>query len=115
MRRESSPFVWGFSLPADSQAFRVRILSIIGTCGGSARKLHLLAAVETGDVDGTRGADTHAAAGANVFARAGRLARGRRLRSAVGPDAGNLKGTEFVAVDQDIRQAVFQNEIQQAF
>ena len=58
--------------------------------------------------------DAHAAAGADILAGAGLAGflTAKRGRTAVGSRAGNAEAPKLVAVNQNVGQLVFQNELQ---
>ena len=74
----------------------------------------LFIAVQTSHIHITGGSDAHAAARANILACAGLAGflAAKRGRTAVGSRAGNAEAPKLVAVNQNVGQLVFQNELQ---
>ena len=74
----------------------------------------LFIAVQTSHIHITGGSDAHAAARADIFAGAGLAGflTAKRGRTAVGSCAGNAEAPKLVAVNQNVGQLVFQNELQ---
>lgn len=77
---------------------------------------HLLSAIHTRDADGSCGSHAHTATGADIFACARYSWRLGDIRAAA--VCAGLAGVEahaVVAVDEDIRQTVFNHKIEQFF
>ena len=74
----------------------------------------LFVTIQTSHIHITGGSDTHAAAGANILTAAGLAGflTAKRGRTAVGSRAGNAEAPELVAVNQNVGQLAFQNELQ---